>query len=127
MKIQDMAIVKSLVSVAWADGEYHDNEKEMVDALISAFGANESEAGFIREYAAEQKTLDDIPLGDLSPDDRRVLLQHAVYLTYVDNEQAAAERKFLDDLAKTLEIPGDEAHQIREYAEGRARRHLNLR
>jgi uncharacterized membrane protein YebE (DUF533 family) len=126
MKIQDMAIVKSLVSVAWADGEVHETEKEMVEALISAFGANETEAGFIRDYAAEQKTLDDIPLDDLSPDDRRVVLQHAVYLTYVDSEQHEAESRFLDELWKRLDIPEDEARQIREYAEARAKKHLNL-
>lgn len=126
MKTQDMAIVKSLVSVAWADGEIHEAEKEMVDALITAFGANDAEAAFIRDYATEQRSLDDIPLGDLSPDDRRVVLQHAVYLTYVDKEQHEAEKKFLDQLWQHLEIPEEEAKQIREYAEARAKKHLDM-
>ena len=35
MREEDMAVVKSLVSVAWADGTFADSEKEMVDALIA--------------------------------------------------------------------------------------------
>lgn len=126
MKTQDLAIVKSLVSVAWADGEYHEAEKEMVEALISAFGANDMEAQFIRDYASDQKTIDDIPLDDLSPDDRRLLLQHAVYLTYVDKKQDETERQFLDALWKHLGIPEDEAGAIREFAEKRAKEHLSM-
>ncbi|AKT43159.1 DUF533 domain-containing protein [Chondromyces crocatus] len=126
MKTQDLAIVKSLVSVAWADGEFHDTEREMVEALISAFEANDTEARFIREYAAEQKSIDDIPLGDLSPADRRLLLQHAVYLTFVDKVQHESEKKFLDALWQHLEIPEEEARQIREGAEARAQAHMTM-
>jgi uncharacterized membrane protein YebE (DUF533 family) len=126
MKSQDMAIVKSLVSVAWADGEFHDKEREMVDALLAAFSANENESQFLREYAAEQKTLDDLPLNDLSPDDRRLVLQHAVLLTHADKDQHEAEKKFLEALQKKLEIPDDEAKAIMSIAEERAKRFLNL-
>lgn len=121
-----MAIVKSLVSVAWADGVFADEEKEMVEALIAAFEANEDEAKAIREYAAHKRSLEDIPLSDLSTDDRRVLVQHAVLLTYVDGEQAESEKKFIDDLCKKLRIPDEEAHALVTAAEARAKRFLNL-
>src|SRR5215475_13396731 len=108
MHEQDMAIVKSLVSVAWADGVFADEEKEMVEALIAAFEATDEEAKQIRAYASEKKTLDDIPLSELSTDDRRVLVQHAVMLTFIDGQQAPAEREFIDELCKRLRIPDDE-------------------
>ncbi|AUX24798.1 hypothetical protein SOCEGT47_053380 [Sorangium cellulosum] len=121
-----MAIVKSLVSVAWADGEFHDAEREMVEGLISAFEASEDEAKEIRAYAAEKKTLDDAPIGQLGGDDRRALLQHAVLLTFVDGEQHDAERQYLAALCKKLELPDGEAAQIIQAAEARARRLLPL-
>ena len=62
MHEQNMAIVKSLVGVAWADGRFADEERELVEALIAAFEANEDEAKEIRTYAAEKKTLEDVPL-----------------------------------------------------------------
>jgi tellurite resistance protein len=126
MREDNMAIVKSLISVAWADGHFAEKEHEMVDALISAFEATEEQAKEIREYAAEKRTLDDVPVEDLSRDDRRVLLQHAVLLTYVDGEQHETEKKFITDLYRALEIRDDEGAALIEAAESRAKRFLNL-
>jgi tellurite resistance protein len=118
--------VKSLVSVAWADGTYADAEREMVEALISAFEATDAQAKEIRSYADTQKTVDDIPIDDLSDDDCRVLLQHAVLLSYVDGVQAESEKHLIEALAKKLGIPDDEAKSLIDLAEQRARRFLNL-
>ncbi|WP_437619423.1 TerB family tellurite resistance protein [Sorangium sp. So ce1151] len=126
MQEQSMAIVKSLVSVAWADGEFHDAEREMVEGLIAAFEANEEQATEIRAYAAERRTLDDAPLGELGGEDRRALLQHAVLLTFVDGEQHDAEKQYLAALCKKLEIPELESEQLIKSAEARARRLLTL-
>ncbi len=127
MHEQNMAIVKSLVSVAWADGVFADEEKEMVEALIAAFEATDDEAKEIRAYAQEKRSLDDIPLTELSSDDRRVLVQHAVLLTYVDGTQAESEKEFITALCRKLRIPDDEAKSLVEAAEGRAKRFMNLR
>jgi uncharacterized membrane protein YebE (DUF533 family) len=126
MHEQNMAIVKSLVAVAWADGVFADAEKDMVEALIAAFEADEAEAKEIRAYATVKRTIDDIPVTDLSTDDRRVLVQHAVLLTYVDGTQDATEKAFVDALCKRLRIPDDEAKALVDSAEARARRFLNL-
>src|SRR3954449_12796146 len=121
MHEQNMAIVKSLVSVAWADGVFASEEKEMVEALIAAFEATDEEAAQIRAYAGEKRTLDDIPITELSTDDRRVLVQHAVLLSYIDGEQAEAEKQFIDDLCKRLRIPDEEATALTESATTRAK------
>ena len=126
MHAQNMAIVKSLVSVAWADGTYADAEREMVEALIAAFEASEDQAKEIRAYAETRKTVDDIPVEDLSEDDCRVLLQHAVLLSYVDGVQHESEKQLIESLAKKLGIPDDEAKALIGLAETRAKRFLNL-
>jgi tellurite resistance protein len=126
MHEQNMAILKSLCAVAWADGRVEDDEKEVIEALLQAFDANENEARMIRDYAAEPKTLDDIPLTDLDADDRRMLLQHAVFLTYVDGNQDEKEKALLQDLSGRLHIPAEERDQILSMAEDRAKRFLNL-
>lgn len=126
MHAQNMAIVKSLVSVAWADERFADEEREMVEALISAFEASDDQAKELRDYAATRKTLDDIPVDEMSDDDCRILLQHAVLLSYVDGTQEESEKKLIHDLTVKLGIPDDEAHQLIELAETRAKRFLNL-
>jgi uncharacterized tellurite resistance protein B-like protein len=126
MHEQEFAIVRALVPVAWADGEFADKEKEMLEALLDAYSATEDEKKQLRDYAKDKRTLEDIDLQELSAADRRVLLQHAVLLTFADGHQAAAESKCITDLAAKLRIPEEEAKSVIVEAETRAKKHLNL-
>jgi uncharacterized tellurite resistance protein B-like protein len=126
MHEQDKAILQSLVSVAWADGAFADREREMLEALLESFGATEEEAKELRDYAQEKRSLADIPLTELSADDRRLLLSHAVILSWVDGEQHVEEASFLEQLREQLHIPADEAQQIVDSANERASRLLEL-
>lgn len=126
MHEQDKAILKSLVSVAWADGRMASEENEVLEALLQAFEATGEEAGEIRAYAKTPRTLEDIPLTELSAEDRRTLLAHAVLITFIDGEQAAEEKKLLLSLCEKLRIPAEEATSLLGAAEGRAKRFLDL-
>ena len=106
------------------DGQFAAEEKEHLDALISAFGATEAEADAVRGWAATPRTLADIPLTDLSRDDRRTLLNHAVVLTHIDGEQSDAEKALITNLRAFLRIEDDEASRIIESAEARVKRLL---
>jgi uncharacterized membrane protein YebE (DUF533 family) len=126
MHEQDMAIVRALIPVAWADGVFADKEKETLEALLDAYNASDTERKAMREYAATKRTIDDINLQDLSADDRRVLLQHAVLLCYVDNDFSPEEQKFVEDLGARLKIPSDELKGIVSAAGERAKKLLRL-
>jgi len=126
MHEEDKAIVKSLVSVAWADGKVTFEETEVLEALLQAFDATPEEAVEIREYAKQKRSIDDIPLTDLSAEDRRALLQHAVLLTFIDGEQAPEEKVLLEQLCAKLRISPEEAPALIEAASGRAKRFLDL-
>lgn len=121
-----MAIVRALIPVAWADGVYDAKEKEMVEALLDAFEATDDEKKELRDYANEKRSIDDINLQDLSADDRRLLLQHAVFLTFVDGEQGDSEREFLGKLVEKLKLPKEEADELSEMSAARAKRLLEL-
>ena len=126
MHEQDLAIVKGLVSVAWADGRVAAEELEVIEALLDAFNATPSDKMEVTEYAKCERTIEDIPLTELSYDDRRVLLQHAVLLTFIDGEQHEKERELLEQLCMRLHIPRSEAVGIIQAAEERARGFLEL-
>ncbi len=126
MHQQDLAIVKGLVSVAWADGHVAKEEHEIIDALLESFGASPSEAAEVRRYAAEARTIDDIPVTELSYDDRRILLQHSVLLTFIDGEQHEKEKQILEQLCEKLRIPALEATGLIQAAEERAKNLLKL-
>ncbi len=126
MHDQDRAILKSLVSVAWADGRVSSEETEVLEALLQAFGATAEESAELREYAKTPRALADIPLSDLSADDRRLLLQHAVLITFIDGRQSPEEQSLLADLCTKLRIPADEATGLLDSAGDRAKRFLDL-
>ena len=126
MHEQDKAILQSLVSVAWADGAFEQREREMLEALIESFGASEEDAVEIRTYADKERSLDDIPLTELSFDDRRLLMQHAVVLSWVDGEQHEKEIQFLERLREKVNIPEDEAKSLIDVANRRAKNLLKL-
>jgi uncharacterized tellurite resistance protein B-like protein len=126
MHSENIAIIKSLVSVAWADGDYGDKEREMVDALLDAFGATPEEAASVRDYAKTPRKLQDVPIEELSPDDVRVLVQHAVLLTFIDGRQDDTEIAFVRELASYLGIPPEEAKALISAAETRALKHIGL-
>jgi len=126
MHEQNLAILKGLIPVAWADGKYEDTEKQVIQALLEAFGATEEEAAALKQYASTPRGVDDIPLTDLSYDDRRVLLQHAVFLSYVDGDPSEPERKLIVEMARKLRIPEDEAKALTDAAAERAKRYLNM-
>jgi tellurite resistance protein len=126
MHEEDLAIVRALVPMAWADGVFADKERETLDALLDAFGATDEEKAALQAYAKEKRTLDDINMQDLSADDRRAVLQHAVLLSYVDGEQGPEEKKLLEDLVLKLKIPAEEATPMIAAAAERAKKHLSL-
>ena len=126
MHDQNLAILKGLVAVAWADDRVTAEGKEVLEALLQAFGATASEAAEIRLFARQRRTLEDVPLTELSYDDRRVLLQQAVVLTYIDGEQHESERQLLEDLAQRLRIPASETAQLLSVAADRTQSLLGL-
>ncbi len=121
MHEQDKAIVQGLVSVAWADGNFDEREKEMLDALLEAFGASDDEAKELRDYAKDERNLEDIPLSELSYGDRRNLFNHAVALSWIDGDQAQSEVDFLEKLRERLNITEEEAKDISAVATARAK------
>ena len=126
MQEETYALIQALVPVAWADGDFADKEKEMLDALLDAYEATPEEKKRLQDYAKEKRTLDDINLQDLSAGDRRVCLQHAVLLSFADGEQHPAESKLIAELATKLKIPADEAKLVISEAETRAKKNLKL-
>ena len=126
MHDQELAIIRALVPVAWADGDFAEKEQEMLDALLDAYGATATEREELKTYAKEKRTLEDITLSDLSAGDRRLLLGHAVVLTFADGKLQAQEIAVINDLAKYLRIPEEEARMVILAASERAKANLAL-
>jgi uncharacterized tellurite resistance protein B-like protein len=126
MHDEDIAIVRALVPVAWADGVFAEQEMDTLEALLDAYGATDAERAALKDYAKTKRTLDDIDLQSLSADDRRVLMQHAVLLSFVDGNQSPEEVAILRDLGTKLRLPEAESKALMAAGAARAKRFLHL-
>jgi prepilin-type processing-associated H-X9-DG protein len=126
MQAQNLAVVKGLVSVAWADGHVSSEETEVLEALLEAFHALPSEAHELRKFAQTPRSLADVPVHELGFAARRQLLQHAVLLSFVDGKQDEKEKELLEQLVRALEIPPLEARDLMRDSEERAKSLLQL-
>jgi uncharacterized tellurite resistance protein B-like protein len=112
MHDQNLAILKGLVSVAWADGKVAAEETDIIEGLLEAYNATPSEVHEVRLFARQPRTLDDVPLTDLSASDRRILLHQAVLISFADGEQSDSERHVLSELAARLRLPAEDISAI---------------
>jgi uncharacterized membrane protein YebE (DUF533 family) len=126
MHDQNLAILKGLVCVAWADGRVTAEELEVIDGLLQAYSATPSEVHEVRTFARTPRSIEEVPLTELSAADRRMLLHQAVLLTFVDGEQADAERQMLATLTERLRIPAQEADAILTSGAAHAKSMLHL-
>lgn len=126
MHAQNLAILKGLICVAWADGKVTSAESELIDALLQTFGATPSEASELRRFAASARSVQDVPIHELSYNDRRVLLNQAVIVMLVDGEKHEREVRLIDELCQMLRIPLLEARGIVEASEAHAKKLVPL-
>jgi uncharacterized membrane protein YebE (DUF533 family) len=112
MHDQNLALLKGLICVAWADGKVAPAEMDIVEGLLQAFSASPSECHEVRVYAKTPRNIDDVPLTELSAPDRRMLLHHAVLMTFADGQQSQVELEVLNALSERLHIPEQEAEVI---------------
>lgn len=126
MHIQNLAIIKALVPLAWADGEFADREKQILEALLDAYKATDDEKALVRAYAEKERRVEDIDVSELSADDRRTVLQNAVIMSFADYNQSPDEVAVLQQLARHLRIGDEEAKSILQTGAERARMMLSL-
>lgn len=120
------AILEALVAVAWADGRLAESEKQVIERLIAGFGLSEEEASSLRRYAQAPRSLKDIHPSALSPEQRRLLLEHAVLLSFIDGDSSRSEAELIYRLVDLLQIPRAEAQLLIDEATERAKREVFL-
>jgi uncharacterized tellurite resistance protein B-like protein len=113
--------IKTLIAVAWADGRVGDDEKEVIDTLVEAYAVPGDDAVRIREWAANRKTLQELDYEGFEDVDRILLLQQAVFVTYIDGVQTDKELEILRDLARRLGIENSRATELIKTTTTRAK------
>jgi uncharacterized membrane protein YebE (DUF533 family) len=115
-------VVKSLIAVAWADGQIADAETSVVEGLLAGFDATAEEEQELTEWAKSPRTVAaDVPVSELSLEDRELLLSNAALLTMADGRQATREARALLDLVAHLGLDPAVASAIIDETKQQAR------
>lgn len=113
MTPSELNIVRSLVAVAWADGKLESGESGVIEGMLCGFDASDEEEREILEYAKTRRTLEnDIPLDEMTREDRELLLANAALLTHADGDQSASEKAALEKLIGILGFSKEEADKV---------------
>jgi hypothetical protein len=112
MTPEEKTIVRMLVAVAWVDGEMQAPESGVIDGLLAGFDASKEETDEILEFAKTPRTLRDVDVSSLSPDDKDTLLRNAALLVCADGVETSAERRLLAQLAVILEVSEAEVQEV---------------
>ena len=114
-------LLKVLVALAWADGRVDAEEMEVVHAVLDSFEADAETVTEIVAWAKEPRSLDDVDLSDLSPDDAELVLYQAVLLSFIDGEQSEKEVNLLEAFVGRLGLSKERADAVLANATARAR------
>lgn len=105
-------IVRSLIAVAWADGVVEAPEEGVIDGFLGLYDASDEEEAELKEYAKEQRSLDDVPFDELDDEGKEILLSNAALLSASDGETSDSEKAMLDELVKRLGFSDKDAKRI---------------
>ncbi len=109
-------LLRLLVALAWADGRVDQEEMEVVEAMLDAFGAEKGEGDDIREWAKQPRSLDEIDVSDITEDDAELVLFQAVFLTFIDGEQSKEEIDLLNTFSAKIGLSPDRAKTVLDRA-----------
>jgi hypothetical protein len=112
MTSSEKSVVKSLVAVAWADGQVRGGELGVIEGLLCGFDATVEEEHEILEFARTPRSLVDVPVHDLSSEERELLLTNAALLTLADRTRSPDEIAVLEELSTLLEFDPRDARDL---------------
>lgn len=115
-----LVMIQTLISLARADGEFAEEERARIRHLVGFLRLDRDQRGVVEAMMQDDAALPDLPdAGDL-PDylQRLYIFQQALVMTYADGIVRADERRFLDAMARRLELtPRDIERAWRRAAE----------
>lgn len=117
MTPSEKCVVRSLIAVAWADGQIASGELGVIEGMLCGFDATTEEEQEMLEFARTPRSLpEDVPVGELSREERELLLTNAALLTLSDRVRTPSEVAVLGQLGELLGFSAVETAELVEQA-----------
>ena len=97
-----LQLVRFVCSVAWADLEIRDQERQYVYDLIRRLDFDDSEAEQVEAWLGHPPDPDDVDPGDVPREHRDIFLKHVKEVAQSDGELAEVEKEAYELLSQLL-------------------------
>jgi tellurite resistance protein len=119
MANRNVAILKAVICVAWADGLLKDPERRAIEGVLRAVELSPAEVAELRAYAEKPHALAELDLRDFTNEDKRLAILHSVALAHADNDYSPPERQAIMSLCERFGLSPAEAHALMGRANAR--------
>ncbi len=112
MADQRLAVMKTWVALAWADGVIADHEAEAIKKLVAEIGFNDEDKATVLSWLTEKVELEPESIADLNASVKEGIYRAAARLATVDLKVDESEREFLAHLRTALSLDEEVAQKI---------------
>jgi uncharacterized tellurite resistance protein B-like protein len=109
-------ILAILISMAWADGQLADPEKESIREAAGVLNLSKEHRQRIDTLLASPIPLGQVLVGNLGPKDRSFAYVAAAWMSNVDQDVDDKEKARLDEIRSLLELDETRAHELADLA-----------
>lgn len=122
MEATQKEIVKSLVQMAWADGEIAPEEKTFLTQVLLTLGCTKEEIDTLNpaEIDMSPPALESVLV---DRDSRRNTMRALLAMSFVDGTLSFSEFDYIQKIAKMLQLSDDDLEELRVEALAAAKAH----
>lgn len=114
MQNSEKALLKSLVHVIWADGEVTDDERRLLGGVLTQLDLDEAAIKEVADMMAQPPSIEDLKSSVKDPETRREVMKVLLAMSMADGKVEISELRFLNKLARQLEISDADLESLKE-------------
>ena len=115
MTDQDLVLLKSMIALAWADGDFSSGEVNWIEPVLEGMGATPDEKQQLLQQPASLPSADELREALPSTDDRETFLKAMLNLSLADGLTTPDELSLLGQLSDVLGVSAAKLEDLRTH------------
>lgn len=113
MQEAEMALVKSLVHVIWADGEVTEDERRLMGGVLTQLDLDEKSLNEVASMMHQPPDLNNLKESVKDPEARKEIMKVLLAMAMADGKVEVSELRFLNKMARQLEISDSDLEALK--------------
>jgi uncharacterized tellurite resistance protein B-like protein len=116
MTDQDLVLLKSMIALAWADGDFSTSEADWIEPVLEGLGATAAEKQQLLGEPAQLPSASELREALPTSDDREIFLKLMLSLSLADGTTTLDEFTLLQKLSSELGISDEKLEDMRVHS-----------